>query len=66
MDTFNRAGIDHMILLPCGCVRHEGYGHINTKLCAAHGHAYFHQPDPLRPVADSREPLTDNLDLIGG
>jgi hypothetical protein len=60
-----------MILLPCGCVRHEGYGHTNTKLCAAHGHAYFHQPDPRRPIAGEAGLQNldlvqqDNLDLIG-
>jgi hypothetical protein len=61
-----------VIKLPCGCVRHEGYGHVNTKLCAAHGHAHFHQPDPRRPIAGEQAPINrdlvepDNLDLIGG
>lgn len=40
-----------MITLPCGCVRHEGFGHVNTKLCEMHHHAHFAHPAPKLPVA---------------
>jgi hypothetical protein len=61
-----------MIKLACGCLRHEGYGHTNTKLCAQHHAWYFHQPEGKHPIVGKAAldnlDLTeqDNLDLIGG
>jgi hypothetical protein len=56
-----------VITLPCGCVRHEGYGHVNIKLCAACGHGYFHQPEGKHPIVGNLDLVEQgNLDLIGG